>query len=311
MIMNIILSDDQIKEIGKQMHSFMTELYPLCRSITGNGVRKTLKLIGEHIPLNLSEVATKTKVFDWTIPKEWNIRDAYIKNSKGEKIVDFNKSNLHVLNYSVPVHKKMNLEELKKHLFTLPEYPNWIPYLTSYYKENWGFCLSHQQYEQLEEDSYEVFIDSTLKEGYLTYGEFFIQGKTDKEFLFSCYVCHPSLCNDNLSGVVLLTFLAKYLQNFGRNLKYSYRFLFIPETIGSITWLNLNEEKLSKIKCGLVATCVGDPGNLTYKRSKAKNTLIDKIVEKVLFDSGEPHNVVDFSPIGSDERQFCSIGFNM
>lgn len=297
------------EKIGKEMYNLMKRLYPICRSITGNGVRETLNIIKEYIPVKMYEVPSGTRVFDWTVPKEWNIKDAYIKNSKGEKIVDFKNSNLHVLNYSIPVHKKKPLKELKKHLFTLPDYPDWIPYLTSYYKENWGFCLTHNQYKKLKEDTYEIVINSTLEDGYLTFGELYIKGSNEDEVLFSCYICHPSLCNDNLSGIVLLTFLAKELLNI--DLKYSYRFLFIPETIGAITWLSLNEDKVSKIKYGLVAACVGDAGKSTYKKSRQGNAVIDRVVEKVLIDSGQPYEIIDFFPFGSDERQFCSPGFNL
>lgn len=299
----------EVEKFGEEMFELMEKLYPICRSITGNGVRETLKIIKEHIPIKIHDVPTGTKVFDWTIPKEWNIKDAYIKNSKGKIIVDFKKSSLHVLNYSIPLHKKMSIEELKNHLFTLPDHPDWIPYLTSYYNENWGFCLSHKQYEKLEEDTYEVVIDSTLDEGYLTFGELYIKGKSDDEILFSSYICHPSICNDNLSGPVLLTFLAKLLAN--TDLKHSYRFLFIPETIGAITWLCLNENRASKIKHGLVATCVGDPGKSTYKRSRSGNAIVDRTVEKVLIESGDPYEIIDFFPSGSDEKQFSSPGFNL
>jgi len=291
------------------MYDLIAELYPICRSITGNGVRKTLDIIGKHVPLEIHEVPTGTNVFDWTIPKEWNISDAYIKNSKGEIIVDFKKSNLHILNYSSPVHKKLSLKELQEHIFTLPNQVDVIPYLTTYYKENWGFCMQYNQYKKLPDDEYEVFINSSLKNGSLTYGEFFIKGKTDDEILFTSYVCHPSLCNDNLSGVVLITYLAKLLKNL--NLKYSYRFLFIPETIGAITWLSKNVSNLSKIKCGLVATCVGDPGAFTYKKTRNNTSKIDRIVEKVLLDSKVPHKIVNFFPSGSDERQFSSPGFDL
>lgn len=291
------------------MFKLMQELYPICRSITGNGVRQTLNILKKHIPLQISEIKSGTKAFDWTVPQEWNIRDAYIKNSRNEKIIDFQTSNLHLLNYSAPVHKKMSLAELKPHLYTLPEQPEVIPYLTTYYKKHWGFCLTHKQYELLEEDIYEVFIDSTLEPGSLSIGELFIQGQTTEEILFSCYTCHPSMCNDNLSGVVLLTFLAKRLLK--AKLKYSYRFLFIPETIGAITWLSINKNKVQNIKAGLVATCVGDPGQSTYKRTRNGNNLIDKIVEKILIDSDQPYKILDFFPRGSDERQFCSPGFNL
>ena len=299
----------QIPKIGDEMYQLMVELFPICRSITGNGLRKTLKLLSKHISLEIHEVPTGTKVFDWTIPREWNINDAYIKNSKGEKIVDFKKSNLHVLNYSVPVNKKISLKELKSHLFTLPEHPDAIPYRTSYYKEDWGFCLTHNQFLQLKEDQYEVVIDSSLENGSLTYGEYFLKGKKKDEVLFSCYSCHPSMCNDNLSGVVLLTFLAKYLVNL--SLDYSYRFLFVPETIGAIAWLSKNEQKVKKIKHGLVVTCVGDPGVSSYKKSRQGNAIIDQVAINVLKNFGDNYKITDFVPIGSDERQYCSPGFNL
>lgn len=303
---------DKISRIqvdNNNMYDFIKQLYPICRSITGNGVRETLKILQEKIPLKIFEVASGTKVFDWTVPNEWNIKDAYIKDFNGKKIIDFKKSNLHILNYSVPINKKMPLDELKKHLYTLPDYPDRIPYLTSYYKENWGFCLSHKQYQDLEDGMYEVVIDSSLKKGSLTYGELFVPGESDEEILFSCYVCHPSMCNDSLSGVAVLTFLAQNLLN--QDLKYSYRFLFIPETIGSITWLALNEKTISQIKYGLVATCLGDSGCMTYKKTKKGNTFLDKVVGKVLMDSGNSYKIIDFDPCGSDERQFCSPGINL
>lgn len=296
-------------EIGKNMHDLMVELFPICRSITGNGVRESLQILQNHIELDISETPSGTNVFDWTIPREWNIRDAFIKNSKGEKIVDFQKSNLHVLNYSIPIHAKLSLQELLPHLHSLPEQPNVIPYRTSYYKENWGFCISHNQLINLQDDEYEVVIDSTLENGSLTCAEFLIPGESEDEVLFSCYTCHPSMCNDNLSGVVLFTFLAKYLKQI--KLKYSYRFLFVPETIGVITWLSQNESNVKKIKHGLVAYCVGDPGNSSYKKSRKGNAEIDQVVIEVLQNSGDEYNVVDFFPTGSDERQFCSPGFNL
>ncbi|MFH1846216.1 MAG: DUF4910 domain-containing protein [Candidatus Omnitrophota bacterium] len=296
-------------DVGKKMYKLTEALYPICRSITGNGARETLNIIKEYVPIKIQEVPTGTKVFDWTIPKEWNIKDAYVKNHKGRKIIDFKKSNLHVVNYSIPVHEKMSLDKLKEHLFTLPDYPERIPYATAYYEQNWGFCLTQRQYEQLEENTYEVVIDSKLEDGFLTFGELYLKGESDNEILFTCYICHPSLCNDNLSGIVLLTFLAKFMES--RRSKYSYRFLFIPETIGAIMWLNLNEDKVSKIKHGLVATCVGDSGKMTYKKTRRGDATIDKVVEKVLIDSKDPYEIIDFFPLGSDERQFCSPGFDL
>jgi aminopeptidase-like protein len=243
MTKNISVSSkiSEIARFGTQMYQLIAELYPICRSITGEGVRKSLRVLQNYIPLKLHEVPTGTQVFDWIVPKEWNIHNAYVKNSKGEKIIDFQKSNLHVLNYSIPLRKKMSLAELKEHLFSMPDRPDWIPYKTSYYKETWGFCLTHRQLESLEDGEYEVFIDSSLEDGHLTYGEYFLPGETNDEILFSCHSCHPSLCNDNLSGMALATFLAKQLA--GRSHRYSYGFLFVPGTIGSITWLSLNESK--------------------------------------------------------------------
>ncbi len=296
-------------DLGRDMFRFMEELYPICRSITGEGVRETHRRIREHIPIRTSEVPSGTKVFDWTVPKEWNIRDAYVIGPDGKKIIDFKKSNLHVLNYSVPMRAKMTLEELKPHLHTLPARPGVIPYLTSYYKENWGFCLTHNQYKRLKRGTYEVVIDSSLEPGSMTMSELYMPGARKDEILISTYTCHPSVCNDNLSGVVLATFLAKLLSKFSMN--YSYRFIFIPETIGAITWLAFNEKGAARIKHGLVATCVGDPGCLTYKKSRRGDADIDQAVINTLRFTGRRHKVIDFQPVGSDERQFCSPGFNL
>ena len=294
---------------GGQMYDLIKELYPVCRSITGNGVRYTLERIAQRIPLTVHEVPSGTPVFDWAVPREWNIEDAYIVTPTGEKIAEFKANNLHVLNYSVPVHKKVMLDELRKHLFSLPAHPDWIPYRTSYYKENWGFCITHNQLESLPEGEYEVLIDSTLEPGHLTYGELFIQGETDEEVLLSCHVCHPSLCNDNLSGIALTTQLADYLR--GRRSRYSYRFLFIPGTIGSITWLALNEARASNIRHGFVVTCVGDGGPFTYKKSRRGTAEIDRAVLHVLRHSRQGFREVDFYPYGYDERQYCSPGFDL
>src|SRR5579863_8467863 len=209
--------------LAGDLHAFAAELYPLCRSITGNGIRETLARIGKRIPLKTVEVPSGKQVFDWTVPREWNIRDAYLANSRGERVVDFKTSNLHVLNYSVPVRRTMSLDELKPHLHSLPQHPDWIPYRTSYYKEEWGFCLTHRQLESLEPGSYEVCIDSTLEPGSLTYAECLLPGKSAEEVLFSCHACHPSLANDNLSGLAVATFLAGMLA--GSDRRYSYRFV--------------------------------------------------------------------------------------
>ncbi len=295
--------------LGRDMHALMAELYPICRSITGDGFRRTLERLRREIPLEVREVPSGTRVFDWTVPREWNIRDAYVKNSRGERLIDFQEHNLHVVNYSVPIHRKMQLGELKKHLHTLPDQPDLIPYRTSYYAENWGFCLSHRDLLRMEEGEYEVEIDASLEDGHLTFGEYFIPGDTPEEILISCHACHPSLCNDNLSGVTVATYLARHLT--GAALRYSYRFLFIPGTIGSITWLSLNEERVSEIRHGLVLTCVGDRGGLTYKRSRRGDTEVDRAVQHVLEHSGERHEILAFSPYGYDERQYCSPAFNL
>jgi aminopeptidase-like protein len=296
-------------EVGEAMYRLVAELYPICRSITGNGVRETLRLIGQHIPVDVHEVPTGTQAFDWSVPKEWNIKDAYIKGADGSKIADFKRSNLHILNYSIPIHRKVSLAELRQHLFTLPDHPEWVPYRTSYYSPNWGFCLSHDKLNELEDGEYEVYIDASLDDGYLSYGEYFVPGRTTEEVLLSCHICHPSLCNDNLSGIALCTFLAKCLRDC--SLRYSYRFLFIPGTIGSIVWLAANESKVQQIKHGMVVACVGDSGNLTYKKTRQGSAPIDHAVEKVLADAGQPFQILDFSPYGYDERQFCSPGFNL
>ena len=300
---------EEIADVGERMHEFIRELYPICRSITGNGTRETLRRVGEHIPLEVSEIPTGTPVFDWTVPREWNIRDAYVRNSSGVKVIDFAKSNLHVLNYSTPVRREMPLAELREHLFTAPDHPDWIPYKTSYYQDNWGFCISHNQLATLPEDRYEVVIDASLEEGHLAYGECLIEGESTDEVLLSCHICHPSLCNDNLSGIALCTFLAKRL--LGRRLRYSHRFLFIPGTIGAITWLVRNEASARKIRHGIVAACVGDAGKLNYKKSRRGDSEIDRTVAHVLAHSGTPYTIADFSPYGYDERQFCSPGFDL
>ncbi len=294
--------------VGEQMYALISRVYPICRSVTGEGVRQTFEILKEHIPLQVHEVPTGTRVFDWSVPREWNIRDAWIKNAAGEKIIDFKKCNLHVLNYSAPIRAKVTLAELKQHIFTLPDFPERIPYRTSYYKENWGFCLSYNQLAKMADGEYEVFIDSSLESGNLTYGELYLKGERADEILISCHTCHPSLANDNLSGIALATFLARRLLRDKRG--YSYRFLFIPGTIGSITWLALNEDTVPNIKHGLVLAGVGDSGKCHYKRSRRGGAEIDRAAIHVLQHSGE-FGILDFSPYGYDERQFCSPGFNL
>lgn len=297
---------------GNKMYDLMEKLFPICRSITGDGVRDTLNIIKDIIPIEIKEIPSGTKVFDWEVPYEWNIKDAWIKNSKGKKIIDFKDNNLHIIGYSIPIHRKMFLGELKNHLFTLKEKPHVIPYRTSYYKQNWGFCITHNHFKKLENDYYEVFIDSTLKKGSLTYAELKIDGSSKNEILFSTYICHPSLCNDNLSGIAFQTYLIKYLLE-KKDLKYSYRFLFIPETIGSIVWIYLNQSKLNLIKYGFIISCIGDSGKINFKKTKKGDTELDRIIIKVLQDNLKQNQyfVRDFTPMGSDDRQFCSIGVNI
>jgi aminopeptidase-like protein len=304
-----ILEDWDLTRYGQELYELIVALYPICRSITGDGLRRSLRQLQALIPLSLREVPTGTQVFDWTVPKEWNIRDAWIKNAHGEKIMDFSSCNLHVVNYSVPVHRKLRLKELEEHVFTLPEKPDWIPYRTSYYKESWGICLSHRQWEGLPDDEYEVYIDSTLKPGNLTYGEFRIQGATDEEVLISCHSCHPSLCNDNLSGMAVAAKMAQLLTTVP--LHYSYRFVWTPGTIGAITWLASNENILPNIRHGLVISCIGDPGKFNYKRSRQGNAEIDRIVEYVFRQFAPAFEVVNFTPYGYDERQYGSPGINL
>jgi len=300
----------KISEIGREAYETIRKLYPISRSITGEGVRTTLRTIQQHIPLEIVEVPSGTQVFDWTVPPEWNIKDAYVKNRQGERIVDFRKCNLHVVGYSVPIHAKLTLSELKAHLFTIPERPDWIPFRTSFYHKNWGFCLSHKQFSELMEDEYEILIDSTLTEsGTLTYGECYLPGKTTDEVLISTHVCHPSLCNDKLSGISVATLLARTVATWDR--QYSYRFLFIPTTIGSITWLATHEDIVPFVKHGLVLTGLGDRGKVTYKKSRRGEAVIDRVMKHVLKHSGQDHRIIDFMPYGYDERQFCSPGFDL
>lgn len=297
------------RRVGEDLHQFAAELYPVCRSITGYGIRATLARIGQRIPLQIKEVPTGTEVFDWTVPKEWNIRDAYIKDADGKRVVDFQRSNLHVVNYSTPIHDTLSLEDLRGHLFTLPQHPDWIPYRTSYYKETWGFCLTENQLSGLQDGQYEVFIDSTLREGCLTYGECFLEGESPEEVLISVHACHPSLANDNLSGITVATALAELISDLPH--RYSYRFLFIPGTIGAITWLAFNRDAGQRVSHGLVLTCIGDGGGFHYKKTRRGDARIDRIMAHVLEHDSQAAEVIDFSPYGYDERQYCSPGFNL
>ena len=298
--------------VGQSMYDLAVELFPICRSVTGPGVRETLTRLQRIVPLEIREVATGTPVFDWTVPREWCIRDAYVQDQHGHRVIDFRKSNLHVVNGSVPVRATMSWQELKPRLHTLPEHPGWIPYRTCFHAEDWGFCLSHDDFQKLDrlgDCRYEVCIDSTLKDGSLTYGELLLPGQLDDEVLVSTHVCHPSLANDNLSGITVATYFARSLQR--RVRRYSYRFLFIPATIGAISWLSLNESHVRRIRHGWVMSVVGDAGPFTYKKTRRGNAEIDRAFTHVLRHTGESFAVHDFEPFGYDQRQFCSPGFNL
>jgi len=290
---------------------YLERLFPISRSITGNGNRETLKILNEIIPLNISEVASGTRVYDWEVPKEWNIRSAWIKNNMGEKIIDLVDSNLHIVNYSIPIHKKMSLTDLSSHIHFFKSQPDVIPYRTSYYQENWGFCISYNSYKKKFADDtiYEVFIDSDLKPGSLTLADFLINGSSSKEYLFSTYFCHPSMANDNLSGVLLSAFLARELGQM--KLKNSYRFIFIPETIGAIAYCALNESSMKKIIGGYVLSCVAGKGMYGYKQTFFENHLIDRVVHQTFKESGIDYITYPFIPQGSDERQYSSPGFRI
>jgi aminopeptidase-like protein len=298
-----------VPSLGAEMHAMVRELYPICRSITGDGVRRSLHLLQRIAPLAVHEVPTGTRAFDWVVPREWNLRSARLVGPDGEVVADSDRLNLHVLNYSVPFRGKVSRQELEAHLHSLPDRPALVPYRTSYYKEDWGFCISHDARLRLPQGEYEVVVDTTLADGSLTYGELVLPGAVPEEVLVSTHCCHPSLANDNAAGMVLAATLARALG--GLASRYTYRFLFVPGTIGSITWLALHEEQARRIAHGLVAACVGDSGPLTYKRSRRGSAEIDRAVVHVLAHSGEPHQVRDFTPYGYDERQYCSPGFDL
>lgn len=298
--------------VGQGLYDLATRLFPICRSITGDGFRLSLEMIREQVPeMQVFEVPTGTQVFDWTIPREWNIRGGWIRNKQGETIIDFRNSNLHVLGYSVPIHQTVSREELLEHVYTQPEQPDWIPYVTSYYKERWGFCMSERQKQQLTDEEYEVCIDSTLADGSLTYGELIVPGETDEEIFFSTYLCHPSMANNELSGPCLMTALIKYVQSL-KSRRYTYRFIIVPETIGSITYLSRNLKTMQQhVKAGFVLSCVGDDRTYSMVSTKYEDTLADRVLENVLRFHYPDFIRYSFMKRASDERQYGSAGVGL
>ena len=297
----------------QKLEEYFDRLWPINRSLTGNGVRKSLEILSEIVEFNITEVPSGTVCFDWTVPPEWNIVEGWVKDSSGKTIIDFKEHNLHILGYSEPVKGKFTYDELQPHLYTLPEQPELIPYLTSYYKRRWGFCMSHIEFEKLDKaESYEVFIDSTLDDnGSMTIAEATIKGTTDETILLSTYICHPSMANNELSGPLVASFIYNQLKTIP-NLRYTYKFIFVPETIGSIYYLSKNGENLKEnLTAGFVITCIGDPGVFTYKKSRRGDALPDRAAEIILSQTESNFNIIDFFPSGSDERQFCSPGFNL
>jgi aminopeptidase-like protein len=294
---------------GERLYALAADIFPICRSITGPGVRQTLDRIEQVTPLARTEVPSGEQVLDWTVPAEWAIRDAWIKNDKGERVVDFRANSLHVLNYSMPVRARMKLADLKPHIFTLPDQPDLIPYRTSYYQARWGFCMSHKALQDLADGEYEVCIDASLAPGSLTYAEHVHRGESDDEILLQAHICHPSLANDNCSGLSLLAHLAAAFAPL--KTRYTYRFLFAPGTIGAISWLARNPDAAKRVRHGLVLSCVGDAGGPTYKRTQRGDATIDRAIGHVLKHAAPQARVIDFFPYGYDERQYNSPGFRM
>jgi aminopeptidase-like protein len=298
-----------VASAGAEMHALMSRLRPVRSSITGDGIRESFRVLSESLPLTVHRVASGTAAFDWTVPPEWNIRDAYIRGPRGERVVDLADSPLHVVGYSVPVRARMTLAELRPHLYSLPDHPDWIPYRASYYRESWGFCLRHRTLASLPDGEYEVVIDSTLAPGHLEYAECQITGSFADEVLVSTHACHPAMCNDNLSGVAVAWALARALS--GKPLRFTYRFLFLPTIIGSVVWLSRNEKTARRVRHGLVLACIGDAGPFVYKRSRRGDALIDRAAAHVLSDVRAGGSVEEFVPYGYDERNYCSPGFDL
>jgi aminopeptidase-like protein len=305
-------SGDNKLSISDEVEEYFDRLWPICRSITGEGLRKSFDILQNIIPLELTEVPSGTDVFDWTVPDEWNIRDAFIITPDGKKIADFKVNNLHVVNYSTPVNKEVTFDELDAHLHTKKELPGAIPYITNYYEKSWGFCISFNEYEKLPRNGiYKVVIDSDLQPGALTYGDLILPGEKEEEILFSSYLCHPSMANNELSGPLMLAFLYREIAKL-KNRKFSYRFVIAPETIGAICYLNQNKKQLlNNVKAGYVLTCCGDGGTITFKKTREDESLTNRVTVHMLSQMGNGFRMVPFDPIGSDERQYSSPGFNL
>lgn len=306
------VSSDHSTAAGVRMHDMIARLFPICRSQTGDGVRESLRMLQELIPLQLLEVPSGTPAFDWEVPQEWNIREAWIADESGRRVIDIRESTLHVINGSIPIHRRLPWSELQEHLQTLPDQPDLIPYRTAFFQNKWGFCLSQQQFDELSQrgdQTYEVCIDADLTAGSLTLGEWYLPGESEAEVLLSTHTCHPSLANDGLSGLVVAVWLARWLATQPR--RYSWRLLLAPATIGAITWLSLNRNQTDRIRHGLVLSCLGDTGPLNYHRSRRGDAEIDRQVASILQTDSDAHQIHDFEPFGYDQRQFCSPGFDL
>lgn len=306
-MVNRAMPDDD--RLGALLHERLARLYPIPRSLTGAGVRRTLQVLQESIPLEVRSVASGTTVFDWVVPPEWNLREAYIADRHGQRIIDTRHSALHLLGYSEPIDREVTRDELQEHLFSLPDHPDWIPYRTSYYQRRWGFCVSERQRALLTDERYHVVIDATLAPGRLEWGELLLPGATDEELLISAHICHPALANDNLSGIVVATRLAEEL--LGRAHRYSYRFLFAPGTIGALAWLAQRGAQLATLRWGLTLACLGDGAPLCYKRSFHGRSYLDRLVARIVARHDASARLIDFDPFGYDERQYNSPGFRL